>query len=279
MKNLFVVAPLVFGKGLGDPTRLGRAWLAFAVFCALSGAVYALNDVVDVEKDRAHPVKKRRPIAAGALPIGLARGFALAFAAFGLVGAAALDYRFAAVAAGYLFLNLAYTFVLKHQPFLDVGSIAVGFLLRVLGGAYAVNLAPSRWLMLNTLLLAAFLGFGKRAHELGQALSTKGSIGTTRRVLSKYKVQHLGWALKVTGVLTSIGYVAYTQAPHTVEFFHTRLFALTAPCCVFGIWRFTTLAMRLDQDDSPTDGMLRDLPFIANLVVWALAVLVIIYVV
>lgn len=279
MKNLFVVAPLVFGKVLGDPARLGRAWLAFAVFCALSGAVYALNDVVDVEKDRAHPVKKRRPIAAGALPLGLARGFALALAALGLAGAAALDLRFAAVAAGYLVLNLAYTFSLKHVPFLDVGSIATGFLLRVLGGAYAVNLAPSRWLMLNTLLLAAFLGFGKRAHELGQAVSARGSIGTTRRVLSRYRADQLGWALKATGVLTSIGYVAYTQSPHTVEFFGTRLFALTAPFCVFGIWRFSVLAMRLDQDDSPTEGMLRDVPFIANLVLWALAVLVIIYVV
>lgn len=281
VKNLFVAAPVVFAKKLGDPAALGAAALAVAAFCALSGAVYVLNDVVDLEKDRAHPTKRRRPIASGALSVGAALTAGGVLAACALTSAFALAPAFGLVATGYLLLNLAYSFRLKEIPFLDVMSIAAGFLLRVLGGAYAIAVPPSPWLLACTALLAAFLGFGKRAHELAQAThlasAGEGGIGRTRRVLLHYREAHLRIALYALGVLTSVAYVFYTQAEHTIGFFGGRRMIWTAPFCVVGIARFLQIVTRRSEGDSPTDEMLRDGPFMANLVIWGVVVLAIIY--
>jgi decaprenyl-phosphate phosphoribosyltransferase len=279
VKNLFVAAPLVFAKRLDDERSVIVAGLAMAAFCALSSAVYALNDVLDREKDLAHPVKRKRPIASGVVSPALGVMMAAMLAIGGLAGAFALAPSFGMVAGGYLILNLAYSLRLKEIAFIDVGSIAGGFLLRVLGGAFAIGVPPSRWLMACTVLLAAFLGFGKRSHELNQASArdSKLPVGATRKVLSRYRAHHLALALRVLGIATCLAYIVYTQWPHTVDFFGTRQLIWTAPFCVFGIARFLRIVTRRGPGDSPTEEMLRDMPFMANLALWGAAVMAIIY--
>ena len=177
VKNLFVAAPLVFARRIDDTTALLHTSVAVAGFCMISSAVYLLNDLVDVEKDRAHPLKRLRPIASGALSVRSARLAALVLALGGLLLTLSLGLLPAGIAAAYMVQNLAYSLRLKHVPFIDVASIAAGFLLRVLAGAAAIPVAPSIWLLVCTFLLAAFLGFGKRAHEL----RTSGTRGGGQR--------------------------------------------------------------------------------------------------
>jgi 4-hydroxybenzoate polyprenyltransferase len=277
VKNLFVAAPLIFAKRLGDADSVFLGGLAVAAFSALSSAVYLVNDVVDREKDRAHPTKCRRPIAAGEISSSLAVGVGIGLATAGLAVAFWLDWRFGAVAGVYLGLNVVYSFGLKEVAWIDVSIIAAGFLLRVLGGAYAVFVPPSPWLLVCTGLLAALLGFGKRAHELGQATQAGRALDETRGVLARYSARELKIVLWILAAATVTSYAFYTQSAHTVAFFGTRQLLWTAPFPALGIARFLHLVTRHGEADSPTDAILRDLPFMANLAVWGAVVLFIIY--
>jgi 4-hydroxybenzoate polyprenyltransferase len=272
VKNIFVAAPLVFAERVGDATASLRTLAAFAIFCLLSSAVYLVNDLVDIEKDRAHPVKCRRPIASGALPTGVARGLAAALAVVSLGGAVLLGpgLALAATAAAYLALNLAYSLVLKRVAFVDVACISMGFLLRVVAGAVAIPVGASRWVLLCTLLLSSLLGFGKRAHELRVA----GETGRAQRdVLHRYDLKTLRVLMAVLGVLTTIAYLLYTRS-----MFHTERLVWTMPLVAFGVFRFIWIAGSKTDAESPTDSMMRDAPFVANLVVYAAAVLALLYI-
>ena len=274
VKNLFVAAPLVFGKALLLPEPALRVAAAVALFCLLSGAVYLINDLLDLEADRVHPKKCLRPLAHGDLGVGTARTTA-ALLLLGSIGCLwLLAPAVAACAGGYLLLNLAYSLQLKHAPFVDVLCIAAGFLLRVLAGAYAADVAPSVWLLSCTGLLAAFLGYGKRAHELG---SSGDRASAQRAVLGRYPAGILRAALYALGVATVATYVAYTQAAHTLAYFGTNKLIYTAPFVAFGVWRFLWIARRRTDAESPTAEMLRDRLFRANLVLWAIVSCAIIY--
>ncbi len=274
MKNLFVAAPLVFAKRLNDLPQAARAAAAVALFCALSSAVYLWNDIIDLEKDRAHPRKSKRPIASGRLSVGTAKIAAAVLAAGALALGAVLDLNFALVGAGYLTLNVAYSLALKRVVYLDVLCLSGGFLLRVLAGAMAVRVWTSPYLLICTGLLASFLGFGKRAHEL---YSAGERAEKQRSVLASYNPTLLRAALYLTGAAAFAAYVAYTLAEHTREFFHTERMIFTAPFVLFGLLRFGWLVTRKDNADSPTDAMLRDLLFMANIVLWAVVITLIIY--
>jgi decaprenyl-phosphate phosphoribosyltransferase len=277
VKNLFVAAPLVFAKHLVDGGYLWRTGLAVAAFCALSGAVYALNDVMDAEADRAHPTKKNRPIASGALSERSAVVLAIVLALAGLGACFALSWQTAAWAAGYLVMNLAYSLKLKHVAFIDVVLIASGFMTRVAAGGAAIAVTPSRWLLVCTGLLATFLALGKRAHEIALATRDGRDAAATRAALAGYR---LGWvrvAMFVLGAATSAAYVLYTIDPHTVRFFGTKELPWSAPFCVLGLGRFAWLALVRPGPESPTDAMLRDGVFLMNLVAWAVVILVIVY--
>jgi decaprenyl-phosphate phosphoribosyltransferase len=286
VKNLFVLAPMFFHKDVfvtgpnGVPALnlivTGRAFFATLVFCLLAGAVYTINDLADVESDRVHPVKRERPIASGAVPEPLARAMAAALVLVSLAMAYALGPAFAAVALVYFVENLAYTFKLKHVAFLDVALIAFGFVLRVVAGGYATNVHVSGYMLGCTALLALFLGFGKRRHELASA-----NAGKQRAALDGYTATSLNVALTVTGAATAVTYVAYTLDPTTREFFHSDYLWLTAPCVAFGILRFLFLvsgrAGRGMKAESPTQEMLRDVPLVLNLMLWVVVVVAIVY--
>jgi len=274
VKNLFVAAPLVFARRIDDVTALLHTSVAVVGFCFLSSAVYLLNDLVDVEKDRAHPLKRLRPIPSGALSVRAAQVAALSLSLGGLLLILLLGPLPAGIAAAYLVQNLAYSFRLKHVPFVDVASIAAGFLLRVLAGAAAIPVAPSFWLLVCTLLLASFLGFGKRAHEL-RISGTRG--GDLRKVLDRYNPNVLRVLIHVLALLTILAYAAYTQSHHAQEFFGTRRLILTVPFVVFGVYRFIWLLRGKVDAESPTDSMLSDAPFMINLLGYAVAIVAIIY--
>lgn len=274
IKNAFVAAPLVFALKVLDLASALRAAAAVACFCVLSSAVYLLNDMVDADKDRAHPVKRRRPIASGALSMQAARTATAVFTVAALLGCFVLSKPLAAVAGGYFGLNIAYTFRLKRVPFVDVGCISLGFLLRVLAGAYAIGVPASPWLLICTLLLSSLLGFGKRAHEL-RVLADGG--GQSRDVLERYHPGILRLLMGVLGVATFGVYALYTQSTHALSLFSTRGLALTLPFVAFGIVRFGWLTFNKPDAESPTDSMLKDKLFLANLVLYAAAVAAILY--
>lgn len=272
VKNLFVVAPLVFAKGLSDVEMVGRSIAAFFCFSFAASAIYLLNDVADVEADRVHPVKRNRPIASGVVPVRAARMAMAGLALTALVGGAFLGPLVAACLGGYLLLNVAYTYKLKQVPYVDVLCIATGFELRVLCGTFALDLPPTIYLLIVTFLLSSFLGFGKRMHELSMSSGTK-----SRAVLKSYNARTLTVLLQLTALATTGTYVVYTLDPSVREFFGTDYLAATIVFTEFGVIRFMDL-VKAGNSESPTEQMLKDWPFLLNLALWAVAVVLVIYV-
>ncbi|MGO8994040.1 MAG: UbiA prenyltransferase family protein [Polyangiaceae bacterium] len=286
VKNLFVAAPMVFHKDVfvtgpnGVPALnlivTGRAFAATAVFCLLAGAVYTINDLADVEADRVHPVKRMRPIASGEVPESLAKMMAAGLVVLSLGMGYLLSPAFAAVSACYFVMNLAYTFKLKHIAFLDVSLLALFFVLRVVAGGFATSVHVSGYMLACTALLALFLGFGKRRHELAGE-----NAGKQRQALRAYTPVSLNIALAVTGAATGVTYVAYTLDATTREFFHSDYLWLTAPFTAVGLLRFLYLVSgrggRGLKAESPTQEMLRDVPFVINLMLWVIVIVAIVY--
>jgi decaprenyl-phosphate phosphoribosyltransferase len=276
VKNSFVAAALVFSRHLTNPEYVLRTGVAVLAFCLLSGAVYCFNDVRDVEADRAHPTKRNRPIASGALSERGAMTAAVLLAVIALGACLVLSWKLAAIAALYLTQNVAYSIKLKHLAFIDVGVIATGFILRVLAGAAAIEVRPSGWLLICTALVAIFFGLGKRAHELAWA-ERIGQAHETRASLAGYRFPVVRTVMLVTGVITFAAYLAYTLDPHTVAFFHTDQLPYSSVFVLLGILRFFSLALWWPKDESPTEAMLKDKWFLLNLVAATATVLYIIY--
>ena len=273
-KNLFVLAPLVFARHLGRGPDVVRALVAFAAFCAASSAVYLINDVLDREEDRRHPVKRRRPVAAGELPVPVALAAAALLAAGATAAALWLGSRFALLLGAYLVLNLLYSAGLKRVVILDVMTISMGFMLRVLAGAAAVSVALSRWLVLCTIFLSLFLAFSKRRHEL--VLLAK-DAADQRRVLSSYSPAFLDQMINVVTASAVLAYALYAVAPETVQKYDTQDLVYTIPLVLFGVFRYLYLIYQSPGERNPTEAILRDAPFLVNLLVWGLAVLWIVY--
>lgn len=276
IKNVFVAAPLVFAQKLTEPAYVVRSALAVLAFCALSGAVYAFNDVRDVAADRLHPTKRHRPIASGALAERTALVGSAVLAAGALAGCLALGWQLAVFAALYLAQNVAYTLRLKHVAFVDVALIASGFLLRVLAGAAAIAVPSSHWLLVCTALLALFLGFGKRAHELAWA-ERNGRTTQTRAALAGYRLDVLRTTMLVLGTATCIAFALYTLDERTIREFGTNRLIYSVPFVAFGVLRFLFLALWWPRDESPTEAMLKDPWFLLDLAAAVATVLYVIY--
>ncbi len=276
VKNIFVAAPLVFARHLTERSYLVREAIAVLAFCLLSGAVYTFNDVRDVEADRLHPKKKNRPIAAGHLSERAALIAAVVLAAGSLTAMFVLSPLAGVYAGIYLAQNIAYSMGLKQVAFVDVGFIAAGFLLRVLGGAAAIDVPASEWVLACTALVAVFFGLGKRAHELAWA-DRSGSAATTRAALAGYRIGIVRILMYVIGAATVVAYALYTVDQHTSDFFGTKRLIWTTPFVALGIVRFLFLAVWSPKDDSPTEAMLRDPYFLAILAGATATTLYIIY--
>lgn len=280
VKNLFVLAPLFFSKAFLVPEQLSRGLAMALLFSLGAGAVYLMNDIFDVEKDRNHPIKKNRPIASGVLPVSIARIAAAVFGLGSIAAAFALDVRAGGVLTAYLVMNVAYSMKLKHVPYVDVSIIAIGFVFRVMAGAWALDdVVMSYWLIACTFLLALYLALGKRMNEL--RLVELGRADKVRHVLRYYKSEHLNFAALFVAGLTIACYTIYTLTAslpdqplrHVATPFSSKYLPGTIPFTVFGITRFY-LFLSKDTDESPTDLMLTDPPFLVNLVLWGGALLV-----
>jgi len=274
VKNLFVLAPLVFAHRLENTDLLLRALGAMALFCAASSAVYLFNDLRDRELDRLHPLKSRRPIASGALPLPVAAAVATLLALGSLAAAVPLGPRFLAALGVYLALNLLYTVALKNIVILDVMSIAAGFVLRILGGAAAIAVEVSGWLVLCGTFLALFLALAKRRHEL---MLMSDEAQAQRRVLADYSPGFLDQMINVVTASTMISYALYTTDPQTAARLGTGRLIWTLPLVLFGIFRFLYLLYQRPSLKNPTEAILTDWPFLANMALWSLLVVALVY--
>lgn len=259
-KNLLLFAGLVFSQSADEPAPVARAVLGFLVFCLLSGAVYLFNDCIDAPRDRRHPLKRYRPIAAGRLPVAVARRWALALGCVALGAGWLLGRGFGATATAFAALNLAYSLGLKRVVILDVVGIAVGFVLRAVASVEvlrpvrgAVPLSP--WLILCTFLLALFLGFAKRRAEYVQEASGNHE---SRPSLRRYGRRTLDALVGVSFVATLAAYVLYTLATGTVAQFGTYKLLFTAPFVAAGLGRYLVLVFKDDRGGRPHEILLTD---------------------
>jgi 4-hydroxybenzoate polyprenyltransferase len=273
-KNLFVFAALVFAERLGDANAVGKAVVAFFVFCALSATVYLINDVLDREQDRRHPLKAHRPIAAGALSPTYALAAAAVLGAAAMIVASALGLPFFQMAAAYVVLLTAYSAFLKHIVILDVLTIAAGFTLRAAAGAAAIAVPMSHWLLVCTMLLALFIALSKRRHEL--TLLTETAVDH-RPILGDYTPYLLDQMISVVTASTLTAYAFYTISPETTAKFGTDLLSLTIPFPLYGIFRYLYLVHGRDKGGSPAELVVNDRPLLVCVGLWALSVILIIY--
>lgn len=248
----------------------GLALLAFVVFCMLSGAVYLINDVVDIEKDRLHPTKRYRPIASGRLSANNAIAAAVVLLIASITAGFALNTPFGIVVVAYFVVQMAYTTVLKHLVLIDVFTIAAGFVLRAVAGAVVIQVGISPWLYIVTILLSLFLGFSKRRHEL---ILLNDQAGNHRQILREYTPELLEEILSVVTSSTVMAYSLYTFTYDKLPQNHAMM--LTIPFVLYGIFRYLYLVHLKNEGGSPEEILLGDRPFLINIVLWGISVVAI----
>jgi len=268
IKNLFIFAPLIFSQNIFNRPLLLKTIEAFVAFCLISSAHYVFNDLRDLEEDRRHPVKSKRPLASGRLRKGPAVVALLAIGAAGLALAAAIDVPFLIIAAGYLVLQTAYSMWLKHVVILDVFVVAAGFLIRVVAGGLAIKVEISSWLLICTILLALFLAMGKRRYEL--VLLDK-DAASHRPILKEYNTYLLDQMISVVTASTLLAYCLYTISAETVAKFGTRNLIFTVPFVLYGIFRYLYLIHQRAEGGTPEALIIRDKPLLVDIFLWVAA--------
>jgi 4-hydroxybenzoate polyprenyltransferase len=273
-KNLIVFAGLIFGEQLLNPSAAGQAAAAFVVFCGLSGVVYLINDIRDRDADRLHPVKSQRPVASGVLSAGTASVAAAVLGAAALGGAFLMGRNFGFTALAYVSLLTFYSITLKHIVILDALTIALGFVLRAAGGAVAVGVPFSSWLLLLTMLLALFLALSKRRAEI---VTLADDARGHRRILAEYSPYLLDQMIGVVTASTVLAYAFYTIDPDTVRRFGTDRLLWTVPFPLYGIFRYLYLVHQREGGGNPSETLLTDRPLLACVALWGGAVIGIVY--
>ena len=273
VKNVIVFAALIFAQVYMMPDKVWLALLAFAAFCLATSSVYLINDIFDRESDRNHPIKSKRPLASGLLPVWAAAIASIALFVISIAIAAYINMLTILALAAYLVLNLAYSMILKHVVIIDVMTIAAGFVLRAVAGGFAIEVPISAWLLVCTTLLALFLSFGKRRHEL--TLLTDGATDH-RKSLESYSTPFLDQMISVVTASTVVAYAFYTLSPEVADHFGTRWLPLTIPFVLYGIFRYLFLIFHKEMGGNPTRLMLTDPPVLVCVMLWLAAVLIII---
>lgn len=275
IKNLFVLAPLLFSGEASTTPLLLKVLAAALLFALASSASYIFNDFLDRERDRLHPTKRHRPIASGRVGLRTAAVTGLAVLLAALVGATLLGPgRFTAVLALYLVVNVGYSLWLKRVVILDVLCVSSGFLLRVLAGGAVTDIYISEWLLLCTITLSLFVAFAKRRQEL---LLFEGRPDRPREVLARYSRPLLDQILSVVTTTTLISYLLYVTAPRTTEFFGGRNMLFTVPFVLYGIFRYLYLVYVEDQGGDPTELIFLDRPLMITVLGWIGTCMAVIY--
>lgn len=274
-KNVFVLAALVFDRQLFNFPSLERTLLTFIIFCLVSSSVYLINDVMDIEADRIHPVKKNRPIASGKVSVSMALGLSVFLILISLVGSYFLSFGLLAIISVYFLLNLAYSKWLKHMPIIDVLVIAACFVLRVAAGVSVIQVERfSPWLYVVTTLFALYIGFGKRRAEL-MVLVPENSQ-SHRKVLSGYSIEFVDQLITVVSATTIIAYSLYTFSAPNLPDNHAMM--LTIPFVLYGIFRYLSLLQINKMGGEPEELLLKDRPLQITIFLWAISIMVIFYI-
>ncbi|MBN1540898.1 decaprenyl-phosphate phosphoribosyltransferase [candidate division KSB1 bacterium] len=273
-KNLLVFAALIFSEHLFDPADVLRTIAAFLVFSLTAGWVYVVNDIRDRQADRLHPVKRLRPFASGALKPAPALALATALMLASIVLSAAVSLRLTAALALYALMNLAYTLLLKNIVILDILVIAIGFVLRAVAGAWAIDVPISHWLLVCTFFLALFLVTGKRRNEL---VKLGDDASNHRPILTEYNPALLDQMIGVVTAATIISYALYTVDEETVAKFETDNLIYTIPFVVYGIFRYFYLIYKCQLGGAPEKILIKDAHILATVFLWIVLVLVILY--
>jgi 4-hydroxybenzoate polyprenyltransferase len=266
-KNLLLFVGLVFSKELGDLDLVLVAILGFAAFCALSGSVYTLNDIIDRDRDRLHPKKSQRPIPSGRVGVGSAAALSVVLLAAGLAASIYIHWLFLLAALAYLAEGYSYTLYIKNIVIVDAIALAAGFVIRAYAGTVAVDVPISAWLVICVFLLALFLTFGKRRHEL----SLLGDQAENHREILKHYTLHMVEDMMSVSTATLImAYAMYT-------FLATNQYMMfTIPFAIYGLLRYTFLVHAKDKGGEP-EQIFKDLPSLINLILWVIAVVLILY--
>lgn len=275
IKNVFVFVPLLFSQHLFNLNYFLDTLSAFCLFCLASSAIYVINDIVDIESDRAHPVKKNRPLPSGHISIQAAIITASILLVLVFWFMLYFNVEFILLVVGFIALNVLYSFWLKNMVLLDIFSIAAGFSIRVLAGAFAIMVPISSWLILTTMFISLFLGVMKRRSEL--TLVTENSGTQSRKVLGQYSLNFADQMATVASAGVIICYALYTVAPRTVSAFQTERLIYTTPFVVFGIFRFMYLEYMSGKGENTTRALATDFPMIINMLLYIFATIVIVY--
>jgi len=271
-KNALVFFGLIFSMNLFNPRMVALTVVGFVVFCAISSGVYLINDLADIQNDRRHPVKSRRPLASGKLRPSVAVGAASALLVGSLFISFRLNQAFGFVALGYVALNVAYSYGLKHIVLVDVFAIAGGFVLRAMAGAVIIAVPISPWLYACTVLGALFLGFGKRRHEL---ILLEGKATTHRPILEEYTAPMLDQLITIVTATTIMAYSLYTfSAPNLPR---NNAMMLTIPFVLYGAFRYLYLVHLKNAGGSPEEMLLKDKPLLFDVLLWVAASATILY--
>jgi 4-hydroxybenzoate polyprenyltransferase len=273
-KNVFVFAPLIFDEKLFNPQYFVKTVAGFVLLCLTSGAVYVMNDLADIERDRNHPEKRHRPLASGELGVGAAKTAALVIPLLVLPLGFLLDRALSGILAGYLLVQIAYSFWLKDIVIVDVMIVASGFLLRVAAGVPLVEAERfSPWLYICMTLLALLIGFGKRRHEL---VLLKGDASGHRHSLEEYNLSLLDHVITVVTASTLLAYALYTFSAPNLPTNHAMM--LTIPFVVYGIFRYLYLIHVEGMGGAPEEIVLSDRPLQGAVVLWGASVVAVMYI-
>jgi 4-hydroxybenzoate polyprenyltransferase len=267
VKNGFIFFPMIFSLHMFQPAFIKRSLLAFLLFSLITGAIYIFNDVLDREKDRLHPEKKKRPIAAGRLSITSACIFAASLLAGVLAICATVNMEFFYISLFYALLNVSYSLFLKSMVIIDIMVIALGFVLRVMVGAAVNQIVLYPWILIITFLLAIFLALIKRRQELLK-MQNLDSQKVTRKTLLIYNVNLLDQMISISTATTLISYIMYVLSPDIQQKFHTTKLFYTIPFVIFGIFRYLFLSYAKGEGESPSEIIYTDLPFSLNILLW-----------
>ncbi len=273
-KNLLVFAALIFSRNLFELDQTLRVIAAFILFSSGSGTIYILNDLIDIKQDRLHPLKSLRPIASGALPTGVAIFSMAVIGILTMAGAWFLGLPFFIITTAYLLMQVWYCLGLKHVVIVDVFVLAFGFVFRVIAGGVVIGVEISPWLLICTILLSLFLALNKRRHEL---VTLEASAVSHRRVLEHYSPYLLDQMISVVTASTVVAYALYTMSEQTIEKFGTSNLVLTLPFVLYGIFRYLYLVHQKKEGGSPELTLLTDLPLLADIFLWALVSVIIVY--
>ena len=274
VKNLFIFLPLFFAGQIVNSALAINALLAFIAFSLSASAIYILNDYHDIAEDRLHPKKKNRPLASGVISKKIAILLMLLLAASGIYLMFTISIQATIILSGYILLNIAYSFYLKHVAILDITIIAIGFVLRLFVGAAATGIYLSMWIVIMTFLLALFLALAKRRDDVLLFLDTGKRM---RKVIDSYNVQFIDTAMMIMASVVIVSYISYTTSPEVVQRLHNEYLYLTALFVIIGIMRYMQIAFVKQDSGSPTKIILRDIFIQLTLVSWIVAFAWILY--